>query len=93
MNYSTLLMTLYPGITKKDFVLQDDGDGVYIKEWKYSQPAPTKSLAQLHSENITAVEEKQRELEASANKVLNIHEISRELQKLRGRVDAIISEM
>lgn len=27
----------------KDFVLQDDGDGVYIKEWNSASPQPTEA--------------------------------------------------
>jgi len=32
---------IYPGIKDSEFSLQDDGDGIYIKEWTYSQPQPT----------------------------------------------------
>ena len=29
------------GFTLKDFILQDDGDGIYIKEWFSDKPRPT----------------------------------------------------
>jgi len=31
------------GFTDNDFTLQDDGAGVYIKEWKSASPKPTKT--------------------------------------------------
>ena len=31
------------GFSSSDFVLQDDGDGVYIKEWNNDQPQPTEA--------------------------------------------------
>lgn len=37
-----------------DFVLQDDGDGVYIKEWKSGQPQPS----------VTAIETAEAEWQA-----------------------------
>ena len=44
------------GYTKDDFVLQDDGDGVYIKEWNHADPQPTEAEittadAEWHIEN------------------------------------------
>ena len=33
----------YLGFPNADFVLQDDGAGAYIKEWKSGSPQPTES--------------------------------------------------
>lgn len=34
------ILRMYPGITVNDFLLQDDGDGVYIKQWNWNEPQP-----------------------------------------------------
>lgn len=39
------IIEVYPELTDKEFIngtiiLQDDGEGVYIKEWNYSKPKP-----------------------------------------------------
>lgn len=35
------LMFLFPGAKWGDWLLQDDGDGPYIKEWRRAEPLPT----------------------------------------------------
>jgi len=34
------ILRMYQGITENDFKLQDDGEGVYFKEWNWSEPQP-----------------------------------------------------
>ena len=46
----------------KDVILQDDGDGIYIKEWNVAEPQPT-------DEQLNAFESEANELEA-ANQVI-----------------------
>jgi hypothetical protein len=42
MNLSSLLKLKYPNIVfQTDVTLQDDGRGVYIKEWNLEDPFPT----------------------------------------------------
>jgi hypothetical protein len=47
MNLYDKIIALYPSLTFKDFLLtgtillQNDGDGDYIKEWNHSLPKPT----------------------------------------------------
>lgn len=44
MNITQAIVHIYPNaVPMKDFIVQDDsnGNGPYIKGWKYSQPQPT----------------------------------------------------
>lgn len=42
MNIALTLMYMYPGTDPlKDFIVQDDGAGQYIKEWNLPDPQPT----------------------------------------------------
>lgn len=42
MNYRLALEYIYPDIViEKDYILRDDGKGVYISEWSYDKPQPT----------------------------------------------------
>jgi hypothetical protein len=34
---------IYPAIQDSEFLLQDDGEGAYIKSWSFGQPQPTKA--------------------------------------------------
>ena len=34
------ILRMYQGISENDFLLQDDGDGVYIKKWNWKEPQP-----------------------------------------------------
>ena len=43
------------GFTKSDFVLQDNGDGAYIAEWKSDQAQPSvDDIEAAHAEWVTA---------------------------------------
>ena len=45
------------GFTKSDFVLQDNGDGAYIAEWKSDQAQPSvDDIEAAHAEWVTARE-------------------------------------
>tara|TARA_Y100001938_G_scaffold149909_1_gene238665 strand:- start:29179 stop:29439 length:261 start_codon:yes stop_codon:yes gene_type:complete len=45
------------GFTKSDFVLQDDGDGAYIAEWKSDQAQPSvDDIEAAHTEWVTAMD-------------------------------------
>lgn len=38
------LQDMFPGtIPGEDYLLQDDGDGPYIKEWRLCEPMPTEA--------------------------------------------------
>ena len=54
----------------KDFILQDDGDGVYIHDWYSDKPIPsTTEIEQAEQEYIAnqmAIEEKKESIRASA---------------------------
>lgn len=42
MNLAQAIIGFYPNIKPlEDFVVQDDGEGAYIKEWNYDKPIPT----------------------------------------------------
>jgi len=42
MNISQAIIGFYPEIDPLvDFIVQDDGEGQYLKEWNYSKPRPT----------------------------------------------------
>ncbi len=42
MNYSSSIKHIYPHlIPGRDFFLADQGNGVYISEWKVEEPLPT----------------------------------------------------
>lgn len=67
-----------------DFVLQDDGDGTYIAEWKSDQAQPTGAeIEAAHSEWVTA-----REAEA-AQKAADKESANQKLRDL-GLTDAEI---
>jgi hypothetical protein len=34
------ILRMYQGITVNDFLLQDDGDSPYIKQWNWKEPKP-----------------------------------------------------
>lgn len=91
MHYSTLLMVLYPGISKRDYKLQDDGDGAYIKEWYYTEPAPNESLQVLYAQHQSEVEAKQAEIEASLNQELSMSQVLEQLTILKNRVEDLMA--
>jgi len=42
MMLSAAIQYIYPAIDfRKDCILQDDGDGVYVREWNRPEPQPT----------------------------------------------------
>ncbi len=59
------------GFAKSDFILQDDGDGAYIAEWKSDQAQPSvDDIEAAHAEWVTAMEaeaEQKAADKASAN--------------------------
>lgn len=64
MNYYLAIKSLYPGILDTEFKLQDDGAGVYLKDWTHNSPEPDLS-------KLTVLAE---ELETSARKALAVKE-------------------
>ena len=75
------------GFTKSDFVLQDDGDGAYIAEWKSDQAQPSvDDIEAAHAEWVTA-----REAEA-AQKAADKESANQKLRDL-GLTDAEIEAL
>ncbi len=63
---------LYPDISDRDFMLQDDsnGKGAYIKEWKSAYSKPTQ--AELDGvKDVAILKEKLREIRAKRNFLLH----------------------
>ncbi len=73
MELMTLIKAFYPQVTDDDFdsrriYLQDDGKGVYIREWKLDLIQPTdedlegvKEKAELMEENQRVIEKRRQE--------------------------------
>ena len=75
------------GFTKSDFVLQDNGDGAYIAEWKSDQAQPSvDDIEAAHAEWVTA-----REAEA-AQKAADKESANQKLRDL-GMTDAEIEAL
>ena len=75
------------GFTKSDFVLQDNGDGAYIAEWKSDQAQPSvDDIEAAHAEWVTA-----REAEA-AQKAADKESANQKLRDL-GLTDAEIEAL
>ncbi len=61
---------LYPNISDSDFVIQNEGEGAYIKKWKSSYPKPTK--AELNAVQAIATEKlKWKEIREKRNILLS----------------------
>ena len=44
MNIAQVLQYLYPDAdAMKDYIVQDDGEGAYIKKWNLAEPQPTQA--------------------------------------------------
>ena len=75
------------GFTKSDFVLQDNGDGAYIAEWKSDQAQPSvDDIEAAHAEWVTA-----RDAEA-AQKAADKESANQKLRDL-GLTDAEIEAL
>jgi hypothetical protein len=54
MNLYYAIKILRPGIHGSEFILQDDGEGVYIKEWRHNSEKPTQEeLNSVAEQSIT----------------------------------------
>jgi hypothetical protein len=45
---------IYPAINDREFSLQDDGEGAYIKSWEYSEPQPTEEQLESVESEVNA---------------------------------------
>jgi hypothetical protein len=61
LDWNVCLQYKFPEAPKDSWVLQDDGNGVYIKEWKLVAPKPTKEeLQAVETQAVAWWREKQK---------------------------------